>query len=213
MKAKGLGVLSALTASICCLGPLVLIVMGLGGLGLGAILGKYHWYFIVAAALLLTFAWIRYFTEKKSCATGHCEMVPPPDVGPSGQSDEVGPASGGTLGGGMGGKKMTGIILLLASVMVLTFASLNIYTYAKGKPAENLSQSGIQISIPVKGMSCFTCEIAIQQAVKKLPGIGSVKASARDGIARVSYDPEKTSLDEIVTAINETGYKAEKQKL
>ena len=69
MKAKGLGILSAITASVCCLGPIVLIVLGLGSLGLGAALGKYHWYFIFAAALILSFAWRSYFKEKKSCGS------------------------------------------------------------------------------------------------------------------------------------------------
>ena len=74
MKAKGFGILSALTASVCCLGPLLLIALGLGGLGLGAALGKYHWYFILGAALFLSFAWRSYFREKKSCDSGLCEM-------------------------------------------------------------------------------------------------------------------------------------------
>ncbi|MBI1869935.1 MAG: heavy-metal-associated domain-containing protein [Chlamydiae bacterium] len=185
MRAKGLGFLSALTASVCCLGPLVMILLGLGGLGIGSILGRYHWFFITAAAGLLALAWAKYFKEKKSCESEQCEM---------------------------GRKRMTRNILILASAVVLTFAGFNIYTYARGKPVRNLSQADTRVSIPVKGMSCFTCEIAIQQAVKKLPGIRNVKASASDGIVLVSYDTEKTSLDEVINAINETGYKAEKLK-
>ncbi|MBI1882769.1 MAG: heavy-metal-associated domain-containing protein [Chlamydiae bacterium] len=186
MKAKVLGFLSAMIASICCLGPVVLVLVGFGGLGLGAILGKYHWYFILGAAALLAFAWRGYFKERKACASAHCEM---------------------------GGRKMTKNILISASVVVLALAGLNFFTYAKGNLKEGLSKSGVQVSIPVKGMSCFTCEIAIQQAVKKLPGVSSVQASAREGTAQVSYDSQKTSLDEIVNAVNGTGYKAEKPKL
>lgn len=187
MKAKGLGILSALTASACCLGPLLFIALGLGSLGLGAVLGKYHWYFILGAALILGFAWRSYFREKRSCESAHCEME---------------------------GKKMTRNVLALASAIVLTFAGLNLYTYAKGDVAEEVSQrEGARVSIPVEGMSCFTCEIAVQSTVKKLPGVYEVKASVKDRQAIVSYDPQKTSLDQIVAAINETGYKAEKPKI
>ena len=186
MKAKGFGILSALTASVCCLGPLVLIALGLGSLGLGAVLGKYHWYFILGAALLLSFAWRNYFKEKRSCESARCEME---------------------------GKKMTRSVLLLATAIVLTFAGLNLYTFAKGSAEESLVKSGAQVTIPVQGMSCFTCEIAVQSAVKKLPGVNVVKASAKEGKAFVSYDPEKSSLNEIIRAINQTGYKAEKPKL
>jgi len=181
MKAKNLGILSALTASVCCLGPLVLILIGLGGLGLGAILGKYHWYFIIGAAVLLSIAWRSYFKEKRTCESNRCEME---------------------------GKKMTRNVLVLASAVVLTFAGLNFYTYARGNAKELTAPAGVQITIPVEGMTCFTCEIAVQSAVKKLPGVNQVKASAKNGTAMVSYDPAKSSLDDIVKAINETGYKA-----
>ncbi|MBI2166941.1 MAG: cation transporter [Candidatus Omnitrophica bacterium] len=181
MKAKGLGILSALTASVCCLGPLLLIVLGLGGLGLGAVLGRSHWYFILGAAFLLAFAWRRYFREKNSCESAHCEME---------------------------GKKMTRNVLFFATAVVLTFAGLNLYTFAKGNAGENLVKSGAQVSIPVEGMSCFTCELAVESAVKKLPGIHQAKASAKDKIAWVNYNPQETSLDQIVEAINQTGYQA-----
>lgn len=186
MKAKGLGILSAVTASICCLGPFVLILFGLGSLGLGAVIGKYHWYFILGAAILLAFAWRNYFKERKSCESAHCEME---------------------------GKKMTRNILVLASAVVLTFAGLNVYTYARSTAPESTMQSGMQVTIPVKGMTCFTCEMTVQSAVKKLPGIYQVKASAKEHVAIVSYDAQKTSLDQIVATINQTGYKAEKPKI
>jgi len=186
MKAKGLGILSALTASVCCLGPLLLILIGLGGLGFGAVIGTYHWYFIAGAAVLLGLAWKNYFAEKKACASKQCTME---------------------------GKKMTRNILIAATLVVMTFVGLNVYTYAKSAALENTMKSGVEMTIPVKGMVCMTCEITVKSAVKKLPGIHEVKASARDQLVRVSYDPAKTSLDEIISAINGTGFKAEKPTL
>ena len=186
MKAKGFGILSALTASICCLGPLLLIALGLGGLGLGAVLGKYHGYFILGAAFFLSFAWRRFFREKNSCESAHCEME---------------------------GKKMTRNVLSFATAVVLTFAGLNLYTFAKGGLEDSIVSSGAQVSIPVEGMSCFTCELAVESAVRKLPGIHQVKASAKDKMAWVHYNPQETSLDHIVEAINRTGYQAAKPPL
>jgi copper chaperone CopZ len=183
MKAKGFGILSALTASICCLGPLLLIALGLGSLGLGAFLGKYHWYFILAAALLLGLGWYGYFKEKRSCESAHCQMQ---------------------------GKNITRTVLTVATLVVMTFTGLNVYTFARGISKESLSTSGVRISIPVKGMTCFTCEVTVQQALKKLPGIMDAKASAKEGVAMVSYDPQKISLNQIIETINKTGYEAEK---
>lgn len=74
MKASKLGILSVAIASICCVGPLLLILLGLGSLGIGAAIGKYHWYLIVAALLLLTFAWKNYLKKKKTCDLKTCKM-------------------------------------------------------------------------------------------------------------------------------------------
>ena len=75
MKAAPLGILSALTASACCLGPAVLALVGLGGLGLGATLGRYHAWFIGAAVVLLAMGWSRYVKELRGCRVRRCRMA------------------------------------------------------------------------------------------------------------------------------------------
>ena len=186
MKTKTIGIFSAFTASICCLGPIVLIALGLGGLGIGAVIGQYHWYFILGAILLLAIGWKSYFKEKKACDSHNCEMKD---------------------------KGITKNILLTASTVVLIFAGLNMYTYTSGNNQELITQKGTQLSIPVKGMTCATCEFAVNSAVKNVPGIYEVRTSAKNQKVLVSYDSEKTSLDEIIEAINKTGFKAEKPNI
>jgi copper chaperone len=45
-----------------------------------------------------------------------------------------------------------------------------------------------KVILRVEGMSCGHCEIAVQDAVRKLPGIKKVKASRRRKEAVVDYD-------------------------
>lgn len=59
----------------------------------------------------------------------------------------------------------------------------------------------------VEGMVCGYCEITIQDAVRKLPGIKKVKASKRKKEVSVEYDQFQVSLDQIRQAIYNTGYK------
>lgn len=58
----------------------------------------------------------------------------------------------------------------------------------------------------VSGMTCTGCEAAIKAGVKKLPGVGKVDASYKDGEAVVAYDPEKVSDQDITKAIEKLGY-------
>lgn len=63
-----------------------------------------------------------------------------------------------------------------------------------------------KIVLLVDGMSCGHCEIAIQDAVRKLPGIKKVKANKRKKEVAVEFDTASIAQEQIVDAINGTGY-------
>ncbi|MDR1204078.1 MAG: cation transporter [Peptococcaceae bacterium] len=63
-----------------------------------------------------------------------------------------------------------------------------------------------KIVLRVEGMSCGHCEIAIQDAVRKLSGVRKVKASKRKKECVAEYDTGQVSSAEIIEAINATGY-------
>jgi hypothetical protein len=52
MKAKQAGILSALLATTCCIGPLLLVAIGLGSGA--AFVGRSHWLFLIAGIAVLT---------------------------------------------------------------------------------------------------------------------------------------------------------------
>lgn len=184
MKSVKIGVLSAITVSICCIGPLILIALGLGSWGLGAVISKYHRLFLTTGILLILFSWTRYFKEKKKCTIKKCQME---------------------------NKRVTLTVLIISTTIVLFFAGLNLYTYA-GRPLvidPIISVAEMKtISIPVEGMTCFSCEFAVSSALKKIDGVVSVKASAKEGKAQVKYDPLKTTVAQLIEVINKRGYKA-----
>lgn len=63
-------------------------------------------------------------------------------------------------------------------------------------------------TIKVAGMSCGHCEIAVQDAIRKLPGIKKAKASKRKKEAAIAYDETLVTLEQIIEAVNATGYQA-----
>lgn len=191
MKPGKVGMLSALVASVCCLGPLLLVLLGLGSLGFGAALGRYHWWFIGAAIALLIYAWRTYLNEARRCRTEACEMVQ---------------------------GKTTRTTLLLASILVVVFVSLNVYTYASQSgqapepPIASVKGGLTSVVIPVEGMTCFTCELTVELSLKDLPGVQQVDARVNERAAHVSYDPSQIGLEALITAINQTGFQAQLSK-
>ncbi|MDR1060760.1 MAG: cation transporter [Clostridiales bacterium] len=63
-----------------------------------------------------------------------------------------------------------------------------------------------KIKFRVDGMSCGHCEIAVQDAARKLPGVKKAKASRRKKEAVVEYDAALVTREQIAKAISDTGY-------
>ena len=72
------GGLAAILASACCLGPLVLVLLGVSGAWIGNLtkLEPYHWYFIGGAFVALFLAGRRIFRPEGACEPGELCAVP-----------------------------------------------------------------------------------------------------------------------------------------
>lgn len=72
------GGLAAILASTCCLGPLILVMLGISGAWIGnlAVLEPYRPFFIGVALIALAFAWRRIYRPATVCAPGEVCAVP-----------------------------------------------------------------------------------------------------------------------------------------
>lgn len=183
MKARNAGILSAILGSICCVGPLILVALGLGTGA--AVIGRYHWIFIAAAIAVLCWAWFKHLREAKHCACEHRVMD---------------------------GRWISLVILLFASALVLGLTALNASSYIFTGPTPPLATGANanirRVVIPVKGMTCATCEIAVRNALKRVDGVAAAHASVASETATIDYDPARTNPEQLVSAINSTGYHA-----
>jgi mercuric ion transport protein len=183
VKAKQAGILALILGSTCCIGPLLLVAIGVGS---GAVfIGRYHWFFIIAATAVLAWGWANYLREKTVC---ECERQK------------------------MRGQHSARLTLLITTALVISFAGLNIGRYVFGSlppPATNRLSNGLsRIVISVEGLSCVACEIPVRHALRKVGGVKSVQVSAATKTATVEYEPAKTNPEQLVAAINSTGYRA-----
>jgi len=77
-RALVIGGLAAILASTCCLGPLVLVALGLSGAWIGNLtrLEPYRPFFIAGALIALFFAGRRIFRPMQDCKPGEVCAVP-----------------------------------------------------------------------------------------------------------------------------------------
>lgn len=68
------------------------------------------------------------------------------------------------------------------------------------------------VSLPIGGMTCINCQNKIEKALRNTEGILEVRVSYNKGIARITYDAERISLQEIVSVIESLDYQVLKEK-
>jgi mercuric ion transport protein len=195
MKAEKLGVLSAILASTCCTVPLLLVLIGLGGAGLGSFFSEHHWWFQGIAAVLLGAAWWFFLREKRRLEGLNSEVK---------------------------NERFTGSVLALATVVLVVFVGQSVRNApvaamtGKAPISASVAQNNpdtegtlATITLPVKGMTCFTCEIHVRSVLKKVDGVREIKVSAARQSATVTYDPRKVTPEQLAKIINtETPYRA-----
>ena len=136
---------------------------------------------------MLAWAWVRFVREKHAC---DCE------------------------GRDMPGHRAGLFMLIAATVIVLGFGALNASRYLPPEPRAAVEQSSqppvglSRVTISVKGMTCATCEFAVNRALRNVDGVHTTNASAARNAVTVEYNPEETSIAKLVEAINATGYSA-----
>jgi copper chaperone CopZ len=183
MRAKSAGVLAAVMGSICCIGPLLSVAVGVGA---GAtVIGRYDWFFIGGAIVVLTWAWAKYLREKTVCDCEDRQME---------------------------GRRGPMFTLLIATMIVFGFVALNVSAHvfeSSPQPSQTQVANGLtRVVIPVESMSCATCEIAVGSALKRVNGVATARVSVATKTAMIDYDPTKTNSEQLVAAINAPGNRA-----
>lgn len=179
-----LGVFSALSASLCCITPVLAVTTGTSSLA-----SSLHWtepfrpYFVGASILILGFAWFRAIKPQPKDECG-CEPKR----------------------GFLHSKTFLGIVTLVSAILI-AFPSYSGYLVKRPEPTEKVDQTDrAKLELPVRGMTCTSCEVHIESSLKKLSGVFAVRASYSDASAKIEYDPGKITRDQLVSAINDAGY-------
>jgi len=104
-------------------------------------------------------------------------------------------------------------IAVLSLFMGFLLVNMNQPVYARGDRAPAAKEGLLTLTFPVEGMTCSGCEFGVKKAVKKLEGVESCTASYKKKNATVTFDSKKVTAEQIVEAINKTGYKAQLPQL
>lgn len=69
-----------------------------------------------------------------------------------------------------------------------------------------MTDSTLELTLPVSGMTCASCVSHVEGALKELPGVSHVVVNLATNKASLIYNPKVISLDEMRRAIENVGY-------
>jgi len=187
------GLLTAITASLCCITPVLALIAGTSGIA-----STFSWiepfrpYLIGLTILVLGFAWYQKLKHKKEIDC-ECETDEKPKFIQS--------------------KTFLGIVTVFAIVMLAFPYYSGIFYPNTEKQIIVVDKSEIKTTeFKINGMTCAGCEEHVNHEVNKLNGIVNSKVSYENGNAIIDFDITKTNEVEIEKAINSTGYKVTDKK-
>jgi len=187
-------VVAAIAASICCIGPLVAAVLGVGSLAAASGLQKWRPVFLGVTFVLLGVAW--YLTYRKPKAEACAE---------------------GTACAARPGVKRDKVVLWIATALAIGLAALPLYAGAVARllhpagpgPARSAGANGATLKVKIPSMDCAACSVNIERTLRKVEGVGRTEVVFKTKEAVIEYDPARISPEKIVAVIDETGFKAE----
>ena len=186
-RIAGLGLLTAISASLCCITPVLALLAGTSGLA-----STFSWldplrpFLIGLTVLVLGFAWFQKLKPQKQ-ADCNCDTKEK------------------TLF--IQTKTFLGIVTVFAGFMLAFPTYAHIFFPKTEKLTIVAEQANIQTAeFTISGMTCSGCEEHVNHEINKLTGIVNTTVSYENGNAIVEFAPTKTSIVEIEKAIAKTGY-------
>jgi copper chaperone CopZ len=192
-KLIGTGLLTAITASLCCITPVLALIAGTSGIAsVFSWIEPFRPYLIVLTVLVLGFAWYQKLKPRKEIDC-ECETDEKPKF--------------------MQSKIFLGSVTVFAFIMLAFPYYSEIFYSNTAKQIIVVEKSDIRTTeFKISGMTCESCEEHVNHEVNKLNGIVNSKASYENGNAIIEFDRTKTNQTEIEKAINSTGYKVTDKK-
>lgn len=192
----GAGLIAAIAASLCCITPVLALLAGASGIA-----SSFSWleparpYLIGVSVLVLGFAWYQKLKprtkEEIECA---CEEDEKPSFWQS--------------------KKFLGIVTVFAVLMMaFPWYSHIFFPSTESNVVIVDSSNVVTANFEIEGMTCEGCAEEVKHEVSKLPGYIEASVDHETGKATVKFDKSKTSMEQVVSAINGTGYSVIKQEV
>ncbi len=181
-------------ASLCCIGPVAAVGLGIGSFGAAALFEGLRPYLLGLTALLLAGAFYLNYRKRPEaeCADGACAVSPEK-------------------------KRKRTMLLWLTTGAVAALAALPYYSgvFSAGLGRTDAvalaasSGQGEALGVfSVDGMTCAGCAVGMKATLEREKGVALAEVDYETETARIRFDPSQISAERLIAAIGELGYSA-----
>ncbi len=184
-------VIAAIVASLCCVGPLVLLFLGIGGAWVSrlTLLEPLRPYLMVVTFLLLAYAFYRIYFKPagEDCEPGSYCANP--------RSDRINKISLWVV---------TVLVIFLFSVPYIANQASRTPTVEQKVDFSRVTT----IVLEVPGMTCPSCPLTVQKSLQQLDGVLRADVSFEQKRALVQFDSSRVTVEQLLKATKQAGYPA-----
>ena len=185
---------SAVLASLCCIGPVLVAVTGVGTLAAAGAIETWRPYLLALTGLLLFSGLLLVYRQSKAAC------IP---------------------GSGCSSKPVSRAGIGLIAILVLGVVAVSAFPYYAGSVVEAGSRSAKQrktdssaslktSTFSISGMTCPSCARGLEASFRNLAGVSEAKVDYDAKRATISYDPAKQNEQALRKLVTDAGYSTEK---
>ena len=184
------GIITAIAASLCCIGPVFFALIGVGSVGVFSGFEAYRPYLIGLTSVFLGVAFfLTYRKREVVCEDGSCTIK----------------------SAGKWNKAGVWLATLIAAIGITFPYFGGALVASASQPLNEEAGKLIQYStteVKIEGMDCKACAAGLQATLGRIEGVQKAKVDYEHGNAIIVYDPTKLQSRALVGSINELGFAA-----
>jgi len=177
---------AAIAASVCCIGPLLFVGLGVSGAWISNLTAfePYRPIFMTLTFIFLGLAFYKVYKKPKS---ENCE---PDSYCANPKADKI--------------NKITLWTITILIIGLLIFPNIVPTIFASSNTTQAVQTN--RITLDIQGMTCATCPITVTKSLEKIDGVQEAGATLSPPEAIVVYDPNKVSIKQLVEATTNAGF-------
>ncbi len=177
------GIIAAIVASLCCIGPVLVALIGVGSIGAFAVFESYRPYLIGITVILLGVAFYLVYKKREvKCEDGSCKIE---DAG-----------------------KWNRISVWGATFLTVGAIAFPYLGVAPSAPTNMAVQSKTIVTLSIEGMDCKACAKGVEGSLASIKGVRKANVEYEQGKAVIEYDPALVQPIAFVDRVKENGFTA-----